>query len=54
MNRTPYGLEDVSKYPNLFAEMLLDPSWSEEDLKKLAGHNLLRVLRQVEKVYIYL
>ena len=34
--------------------MLLDPSWSEEDLKKLAGHNLLRVLRQVEKVYIYI
>lgn len=54
INRTPFGLEDVSKYPNLFAEMLLDPSWSEEDLKKLAGHNLLRVLRQVEKVYIYI
>ena len=48
--RTPKGLEDVSKYPNLFAELLQDPTWSEEDLKKLAGLNFLRVFKQVEKV----
>ena len=41
------GLEDVSKYPNLFAE-LIRRGWSDADLKKLAGQNLLRVLRQAE------
>ncbi|PRY31000.1 dipeptidase [Umezawaea tangerina] len=40
----PEGLEDVSTYPDLFAE-LLDRKWSEEDLAKLAGSNILRVLR---------
>ncbi|XP_069185488.1 dipeptidase 1 isoform X2 [Procambarus clarkii] len=45
INRTPTGLEDVSKYPELFAELLKDPSWSLQDLKKLAGLNLLRVFR---------
>lgn len=48
--RTPQGLEDVSKYPYLFAELMQDPSWTEEDLKKLAGLNFLRVFQQVEKV----
>nr|XP_053649720.1 dipeptidase 1-like [Cherax quadricarinatus] len=50
INRTPTGLEDVSKYPELFAELLKDPSWSLQDLKKLAGLNLLRVFRRVEQV----
>lgn len=50
-HRTPQGLEDVSKYPYLFAELLQDPTWSEEDLRKLAGLNFLRVFRQVEKVF---
>ncbi|XP_042208577.1 dipeptidase 1-like [Homarus americanus] len=50
INTTPVGLEDVSKYPELFAELLKDPSWSLQDLKKLAGLNLLRVLRRVEQV----
>lgn len=49
-DRTPQGLEDVSKYPYLFAELLQDPTWTEEDLRKLAGLNFLRVFRQVEKV----
>ena len=43
------GLEDVSKYPYLFAE-LLRRGWSEADLKKLAGENLLRVFTQAEAV----
>jgi microsomal dipeptidase-like Zn-dependent dipeptidase len=47
---TPQGLEDVSKYPQLLAALLEDPSWREEDLKKLAGLNLLRVFRDVEEV----
>ncbi|MFB0517605.1 MAG: dipeptidase [Candidatus Neomarinimicrobiota bacterium] len=45
----PDGLEDVSKYPALLAE-LLRRGYSEEDVKKVAGLNLLRVFRQVEKV----
>ena len=43
------GLEDVSRYPYLFAE-LLRRGWSEENLAKLARNNLLRVFGQVEKV----
>ncbi|XP_035702820.1 dipeptidase 1 isoform X2 [Folsomia candida] len=50
INYTPRGLEDVSKYPNLFAKLLEDPKWTTEDLKKLAGNNFLRVLRRVEQV----
>ncbi|XP_071542731.1 dipeptidase 1-like [Panulirus ornatus] len=50
INRTPSGLEDVSQYPELFAELLSDPSWSLQDLKKLAGLNLLRVFARVEQV----
>jgi membrane dipeptidase len=43
----PAGLEDVSKFPELFAE-LIRRGWSDADLKKLAGQNLLRVFRQAE------
>jgi membrane dipeptidase len=43
----PAGLEDTSKFPELFAE-LIRRGWSDGDLKKLAGGNLLRVLRQAE------
>lgn len=41
------GLEDVSTYPALFAE-LARRGWSEADLRKLAGENMLRVLEGVE------
>jgi membrane dipeptidase len=43
----PVGLEDVSTFPRLFAE-LVRRGWSDEDLRKLAGRNLLRVLRAAE------
>jgi len=43
----PVGLEDVSKYPDLFAE-LVRRGWSDEDLKKLASGNILRVMREAE------
>jgi membrane dipeptidase len=43
----PQGLEDVSAYPNLFGA-LLDKGWSEEDLTKLAGANVLRVLKDAD------
>jgi membrane dipeptidase len=45
----PEGLEDVSSYPNLFAE-LIRRGWSDADLRKLAGGNILRVMRQAESV----
>jgi membrane dipeptidase len=43
------GLEDVSKYPDLTAE-LLKRGYSDADVKKIIGQNVLRVMRQVEKV----
>jgi membrane dipeptidase len=49
IDSTPVGLEDVSTYPALFAE-LSRRGWSEEDLAKLAGENVLRVMRESEAV----
>jgi membrane dipeptidase len=45
----PEGLEDVSGYPRLFAE-LVRRGWTDEDLGKLASGNALRMMRQVEEV----
>jgi membrane dipeptidase len=47
IDTVPQGLEDVSKFPELFAE-LIRRGWTDGDLKKLAGQNLLRVLRGAE------
>jgi membrane dipeptidase len=44
----PEGLEDVSGYPRLFAE-LVRRGWSDEELGKLASGNFLRVLRAAEE-----
>jgi membrane dipeptidase len=46
---TPDGLEDVSGYPHLIAE-LLGRGWSETDLGKLTWGNAVRVLREAEGV----
>lgn len=43
------GLEDVSKYPDLLAE-LMRRGWTQAEIKKLAGRNVLRVMREVEQV----
>jgi len=43
------GLEDVSTYPALTAE-LLRRGYSDDDVKKILGLNLLRVMRQAEQV----
>jgi membrane dipeptidase len=43
------GLEDVSKFPDLFAE-LARRGWSDSDLRKLAGENFLRVFARAEAV----
>jgi membrane dipeptidase len=47
IEHVPVGLEDVSRFPFLFAE-LIRRGWSDTDLKKLAGRNLLRVMHQAE------
>ncbi|MFC6706876.1 dipeptidase [Flexivirga alba] len=49
VDRLPVGLDDVSCYPSLFAE-LADLGWSDDDLAKVAGGNVLRVMRTVEQV----
>lgn len=43
------GLEDCSKFPDLFAE-LARRGWTEGDLKKLAGQNFLRVFKDAERI----
>ncbi len=45
----PVGLEDVSRYPYLFAE-LIRRGWKDEDLRKLAGENFIRAFAQAEAV----
>jgi membrane dipeptidase len=45
----PDGLEDVSMFPNLFAE-LVRRGWSDEDLTKVMGGNVLRALERAEAV----
>ncbi len=44
----PEGLEDVSCYPALFEE-LAGRGYSDQDLKKVAGRNVLRVIRDAER-----
>jgi membrane dipeptidase len=43
----PVGLEDVSKFPVLFAE-LIKRGYSDDELEKIAGLNLLRAMREME------
>ena len=48
----PVGLEDVSKYPYLFAE-LIRRNYSDEEVKQVAGMNLISVFQQVEQVRMW-
>ena len=50
---TPVGLEDVSKYPELTAE-LLRREYSDDDVLKILGGNVLRVMRQAERASLRL
>ncbi|HEX4833908.1 MAG TPA: dipeptidase [Trebonia sp.] len=43
----PVGLEDVSRYPALFEE-LIRRGWTQDDCQALAGGNILRVMRGAE------
>ncbi|XP_045296025.1 dipeptidase 1 isoform X1 [Leopardus geoffroyi] len=49
VSRLPVGLEDVSKYPDLVAE-LLRRRWTEEEVRGALANNLLRVFEAVEQV----
>ena len=49
IDRTVAGLDGVEDYPNLFAE-LIRRGWSDANLAKLAGGNILRVIRRAEAV----
>jgi membrane dipeptidase len=49
IDSTPVGLENVSTYPALTAE-LLKRGYSDDDIRKILGLNVLRVMRQTEKV----
>jgi membrane dipeptidase len=49
IDTVPVGLEDVSTYPALTAE-LLRRGYAEDDVKKILGLNVLRVMRQAERV----
>jgi membrane dipeptidase len=52
-NDLPEGLGDVSTYPALLAE-LMRRGWSDENIAKLAGGNVLRVMAAAEKVAVSL
>ena len=43
------GLDDITRYPYLFAE-LLRRGYSDDDVMKIAGRNHLRAMRQMEQV----
>ncbi|MEN5146109.1 dipeptidase [Brevundimonas diminuta] len=49
VDKLPEGLEGVDGYPRLLAE-LMRRGWSEADIRKISGENLLRVMRAVERV----
>ena len=54
VDEVPEGLDDVSKYPALF-DLLAEEGhewqqWTADELKKLAGLNLIRVFKAVEAV----
>jgi membrane dipeptidase len=49
VSRLPVGLEDVSTYPAITQE-LLNRGYSAEQIHKILGGNILRVLRQAEQV----
>jgi membrane dipeptidase len=49
ITEVPTGLEDVSKIPDLFVE-LLRRGYTDEEVQKIAGGNLLRAMREAERV----
>jgi membrane dipeptidase len=44
----PIGMEDASKLPKI-TQALLDRGYSERDIQKILGGNILRVMEEVER-----
>lgn len=49
VSKLPLGLEDVSTYPRI-TQLLLDRGYSRRDIDKIMSSNMMRVIRQVERV----
>ena len=49
LDAAPEGMEDVSKYPVITFE-LMKRGYSDADIKKVLGENLLRVMAKCEQV----
>lgn len=49
IDTTPVGVEGVDAYPAILAA-LMAAGWTEADIRKIAGENMLRVMRAVEAV----
>ncbi len=49
VSKLPMGLEDVSTYPRI-TQLLLDRGYSRRDIDKIMSANMMRVIRQVERV----
>ena len=49
ITQVPQGLEDVSKFPSLIAE-LLRRGYKDDEIRKIVGQSILRVMRDVEKI----
>jgi len=47
----PEGLEDVTKFPDLIAE-LLRRNYTEDEVKKVVGENIIRVFEKAEEVSV--
>jgi membrane dipeptidase len=53
IDKHPAGLDDISMFPNLVAE-LLRRGYSEQHVKAIMGGNVLRIMRKTEAVAIHL
>merc|ERR1719320_963090 len=50
VDKFPPGMENESSYPLIFAELLRQGNWTDQELGKLASGNVIRVWREVEAV----
>ena len=44
------GLDDVSKYPKLIEHLVSEGNWTDDEIAKLVGGNILRVMEKNEQV----
>ncbi|CAF0890694.1 unnamed protein product [Rotaria sp. Silwood1] len=50
IDETPEGLEDVSTYPKIIEYLISQGNWTDNDIIKLIGGNILRVIEENEKI----